>query len=332
MSVRDRLGPDWVRRIASILMAATVFFFVGVVIWQNWQEIRDAELDLRPGLLAASALLLGAYFFGRSLLWLHLTRQTGVAIPFGDSVAAWFYSQLGKYLPGKVFLYLGRLYYYRRLDRSVAVVSMTFLVETLATLSAAVVTVLVALLTLDVGDVDAWRPVLLAALVGLAIMLNPRFLNGALAVVLRLLRRSPQRVDLTAAQSYNFVLLYVANWLIFGVAFAVFINSIVSISFGYVVYLAGSFALASLAGMFSLFVPSGLGVREGILMFMLSQVMPLETAIVISVAARLWFTAVELGGIGIVRIVTKAPIAWSARADTGEDDFSGLPSESKGNV
>lgn len=332
MSVRERLGQNWVRRTASILMAATVFFFVGTVIWRNWQEIRNADLDLRPGLLALSVLLLGGYFFGRSLLWFHLTRQTGVAIPFGESVAAWFYSQLGKYLPGKVFLYLGRLYYYRRRDRSVAVVSMTFLVETLATLSAAVVTVLVALLTLDVGDVDAWRPVLLAALVGLAIMLNPRFLNAALAVALRLFRRPPQRVDLTAAQSYSFVLLYVANWLIFGVAFAVFINSIVSISFGYVVYLAGSFSLASLAGMFSVFVPSGLGVREGILMFMLSQVMPLETAIVISIAARLWFTAVELGGIGIVRIVTRSPIAWSARADGGEDDFSGLPSESIGNV
>lgn len=332
MSVRDRLGQDWVRRTASILMAATVFFFVGTVIWRNWQQIRDADLELRSGLLVLSALLLGGYFFGRSLLWFHLTRQTGVAIPFGESVAAWFYSQLGKYLPGKVFLYLGRLYYYRRRDRSVAVVSMTFLVETLATLSASVVTVLVALLTLDVGDVGQWRPVLLVALVGLVVFLNPRFLNGALAVVLRVFGRPVQRVDLTAAQSYSFVLLYVVNWLVFGLAFAVFINSIVSISFGYVVYLAGSFSLASLAGMFSVFVPSGLGVREGILMFMLSQVMPLETAIVISVAARLWFTAVELLGIGVVRVVTRFPIAWSARADGEEDDFSGLPSESKGNV
>jgi len=330
--LRARLEQGWVRRLASILLAATVFFFVGLVIWRNWQAIRDAELELRVGLLVLSTLLLGGYFLGRSLLWFYLTRQTGVAIPLEESVAAWFYSQLGKYVPGKVFLYLGRLYYYRRRDRSVAVVSMTFLVETLATLSASVVTVLVALLTLDAGDVATWRPVLVVALVGLAIALSPRFLNATLGLALRLFRRPPQRVDLTARQTFSFVLLYVANWLIFGLAFAVFINSIVPISFGYVVYLAGSFSLASLAGMFSVFVPSGLGVREGILMFMLSQVMPLETAIVISLAARLWFTAVELLGVAIVRIKTRSPIAWSAAADGPQDDFSGPPGESKGNV
>ena len=47
MSVRERFGQSWVRRIASILMAASVFFFVGAVIWRNWQEIQNADLDLR---------------------------------------------------------------------------------------------------------------------------------------------------------------------------------------------------------------------------------------------------------------------------------------------
>jgi uncharacterized membrane protein YbhN (UPF0104 family) len=71
----------------------------------------------------------------------------------------------------------------------------------------------------------------------------------------------------------------------------------------YVIYLAGSFSFASLIGMLSVFVPSGLGVREGILIFMLSQIMPVEVAIIISVSARLWFTATELVSIGVASAV-----------------------------
>lgn len=89
------------------------------------------------------------------------------------------------------------------------------------------------------------------------------------------------------ADTYLFVLIYVANWMIFGLAFLVFINAMFDVGLRYVIYLAGSFSFASLIGMLSVFVPSGLGVREGILIFMLSQIMPVEVAIIISVSAPL---------------------------------------------
>ena len=325
-------GP-FARRLASLVLAALVFVFVGSVIMRNWQDIREAEFDLHIGLLLLSFALLGLYFVGRSLLWHYLTARAGIAIPVGEAVAAWFYSQLGKYLPGKVFLYLGRLHYYRRHRRPTAILAMVFLVETLATLSASVVTVLVSLLLLDVVELEGWRILLVFALVAFTIILHPRFLNGGLRLGLRLFKRKPQQVELSASDTYLFVVMYVANWLVFGLAFFVFINSMLSISATYIIYLAGSFSLATLVGMFSVFVPSGLGVREGILMFMLSQVIPLEAAIVVSVAARLWFTVAELVAIGIVRAVTRSPISWSASADASDEDgFSMVETQSKGSV
>ena len=123
MTTRSLLERRSVRRLASAVLAAAVFFFVGLVIWRNWSEIRDADFDLDPGLLVLSMALVGLYFVGRALLWHFLTTRAAVAIGPGEAVAAWFYSQLGKYLPGKVFLYLGRLHYYRRRGRPTAQVS-----------------------------------------------------------------------------------------------------------------------------------------------------------------------------------------------------------------
>ena len=308
-----------------------VAFSIGGLVWRNWAELRAADVVLRPGVLALSMALLVCYFVGRSQLWHLLTVRAGAAIPLGEAHAAWFYSQLGKYVPGKVFLYLGRLYYYWRHGRSTAQISVAFVVETLATLSASLVTVLGSLLLLDVAELRRWRPLLAFGLGALAVLLHPRFLAGALRTALRIFRRPPERVELAAGDTYLFVSLYVVNWMVFGLAFFVFINAIVSISGSYILYLAGAFSFASLVGMLSVFVPSGLGVREGILIFMLSRVMPLEAAIVVSIAARLWFTAVELAAIGMTRVVTRSPISWSTVSAAAGGGFGSEAAESKGN-
>ena len=48
----------------------------------------------------------------------------------------------------------------------------------------------------------------------------------------------------------------------------------------------GGFALASAAGMFSVLVPAGVGVRDGVLALMLVTLMPLSAATAVVVVAR----------------------------------------------
>lgn len=284
-------------------LAAAVFYFVGSVVWTNWEQIRAADLSPDLWLLTLSFAVLTAYFVGRAVLWHVLTIGSGIAIPFPAAIAAWFYSQLGKYVPGKAFLFLGRLAYYRRYGRSAAALSATFAVETLATLLASVVMVLLALMTVDTG-LGRWRPLLGIALVALIIVLHPRLINWAMALLLRIFKRGARKIELSAKRTYLFVGAYFLNWFVCGLAFFLLLDALHPTPPRLILYLAGSFSFASLVGMFSIFVPSGLGVREGVLIIMLSQVMPAEVAITASLGARLWFTLAELIAIGTVRLTT----------------------------
>ncbi|MEX2588152.1 MAG: lysylphosphatidylglycerol synthase domain-containing protein [Actinomycetota bacterium] len=313
MSAKDWARRRSVRTSVRLLLATAVFYFVGSVVARNWGQIRAADISADPWLLTVSVVVLMAYFFGRAVLWHMLTIGSGIAIRFPDAVAAWFYSQLGKYLPGKAFLYLGRLAYYRRQHRSAAALSATFLVETLATLLASVVMLLLALMTVDTG-LGRWRPLLGGALVALVIALHPRLIDWAMSSLLRLFKRAPRRFELSAGNTYGFVTAYFCNWIVCGLAFYLLLDSLYPTSPDLILYLAGSFSFASLVGMFSVFVPSGLGVREGVLIVMLSQVMPTEIAITASLGARLWFTLAELIAIGTVRLITGIPML-------GKDDL-----------
>jgi uncharacterized membrane protein YbhN (UPF0104 family) len=50
----------------------------------------------------------------------------------------------------------------------------------------------------------------------------------------------------------------------------------------------------------AIFAPSGLGVREGVLVYLLLLMMPPPVAVIISILTRIWMTLIEIGLIGII--------------------------------
>jgi uncharacterized membrane protein YbhN (UPF0104 family) len=77
----------------------------------------------------------------------------------------------------------------------------------------------------------------------------------------------------------------------------VFVNSIVSVPWSQYLSLTAAFAFSYTLGFLAIFVPGGLGVREGILILLLSHYFPLPVATLISLFSRLWMTAVEVFGL-----------------------------------
>ncbi len=58
-------------------------------------------------------------------------------------------------------------------------------------------------------------------------------------------------------------------------------------------FVIGVSNLAGALGMLAIFAPSGIGVREGILLGLLSIVMPTEFALLVTVTSRLWDVALD---------------------------------------
>jgi uncharacterized membrane protein YbhN (UPF0104 family) len=74
-------------------------------------------------------------------------------------------------------------------------------------------------------------------------------------------------------------------------------------------FLVGALAFSNILGIVAIFAPSGLGVREGALVYLLSFIMPGSIAVIISILSRIWTTLIEMvliGGIYIFRKFQKA--------------------------
>jgi uncharacterized membrane protein YbhN (UPF0104 family) len=89
-------------------------------------------------------------------------------------------------------------------------------------------------------------------------------------------------------------------WVVGGVGFYLFVDSIFPVSPHQILFLTGALAFSSILGLIAIFAPSGLGVREGTLVYLLSYIMPGSVAVVISVLTRIWMTLIEIGLIGMI--------------------------------
>jgi uncharacterized membrane protein YbhN (UPF0104 family) len=81
------------------------------------------------------------------------------------------------------------------------------------------------------------------------------------------------------------------------------VDAVFPVPLGQLLFVAGALACSNILGLLALFAPSGLGVREGVLVSLLSVVMPAPVAVVIAVLTRLWMTFVEIGMIGVVYLI-----------------------------
>jgi uncharacterized membrane protein YbhN (UPF0104 family) len=63
---------------------------------------------------------------------------------------------------------------------------------------------------------------------------------------------------------------------------------------GLYVYCVGAYNLAGALGMATPILPSGIGVRDGVLLLLLTFVLPSEIAVALTVLSRLWSVIVDL--------------------------------------
>lgn len=141
-------------------------------------------------------------------------------------------------------------------------------------------------------------------LLGLLVM-HPKVFYPCLNLFLRKIKKN--EIDPSLSLNYKEIIEIIfynsAAFILFGIGFFFLINSIVYLSWQNILGVVGIFTFASIIGSIAAFVPSGLGVREGILAGLLNLYFPLGLAVLISLVGRLWATASELLLLGLVYLV-----------------------------
>ncbi len=297
---RRRRFPNWLKTILGIVVTGLALYFLASRLIGDWNSIPWNDLHFNYLTLAGSfALLLFAYIPLFGVTWIVLLGAMGEKLRLRDSIAILTVSQMGKYIPGKVWFTLGRIYLARRYGIDEAKTAVSTLVEAGFALLSALLLFGLSLLIIPAGNIpgQVYFAFLLVPLC--LVVLYPPILNRLIRFLLRRLKRPVFDIHLSFARSAGLLGLYIAMWLAQGVGVYLLIISFYPLTIDRLPIVIGGYALAWILGFLSFITPAGLGIREGILTFALRFAMPEPIAIIVALLARVWITVTE----GLVAIV-----------------------------
>ena len=273
---------------AKWLWVAAVLVAAGVIIARSWDEIAAMLRTLGWGWIAASLGLTSAakLFLGVNA---HVAaRRCGIDIGFVDAFRLYNLSQLGKYLPGSIWQFIGRAAAYRNLGAQYGPIRDALVCESLwivagASAVGAILTgpALVGILTGSLSSFVAWW---LGAGFALALLAVVAAAIWKRALLSRYARLAWPPVRAVAAQA--------AIWLLLGLGFWVLARGC-GLDVG-PVFAIGLFAAGYAVGFLVPIAPAGLGVRDAILTLGLMPYVPAGEALVVTVMARMVYLVVDL--------------------------------------
>jgi glycosyltransferase 2 family protein len=283
-----------IRLLASLLIIALILYFLGRVLYSNWEQVKQYQWEFHlPTLLLSSACLVGSYFVDIAV-WRYAIMRMGARISYLRSLRLYFAAGLAKYIPGTVWQFLGWFYLAQREGISKIVAGTSVIIcQALSALAGAL---LAAAAFAAYGSQDVVRqlvPLLLILPIGLFV-LQPRFVGAILNWGLKRLGRQTIDLNLSFRDLAAIFVFYLLSYILWGLALFFFTNALTPLSWTNFAPFLGVFPAAYALGLIAPFAPAGLGVREGTLTFLLSFFVPLPIATVIALLTRPWMMAVEI--------------------------------------
>ncbi len=243
--------------------------------------------------LAISLLLLCMGFLFNALSWTKVLKHANYRVDQGDGMASLGLSIFAKYIPGKIWIIMGRAEYlakkykYPRKDLG----SLSFDAQFVA-LWVALLLGTIGMISIKSFNIYGLSVLLLFSILSLVIY-TPLFHRLAEFVLSKIVRKQVTFPALPFLKLLKVIFWYLINWGIWCIAFYFLAASLVEETLS--LNVAFAFGLAGSLGILAIFAPGGLGVREGIITGYLTIIgLNLTDATTIAITSRLWFLVGEV--------------------------------------
>jgi uncharacterized membrane protein YbhN (UPF0104 family) len=321
VSERKRSWTRWLLSGVKLSLFALLCWFIYQALVSANEQLNGHEWQVEPAWLVLSGVLYLAGLLPAALFWHKLLLQTGQEARLGESIRAYYISQLGKYVPGKWMVILLRraLLGGRKVETTVVAASVFF--ETFSMLS---VGAAMAALTLIVWHADKLLLIALAA--GAALLLGLPTVPTYFEFLIRVL--GVGRLNPTAGAKFRRIdrrvlvigwITMGGGWLLQGLSLWATLRAMGVAVDGPIADLAldtAAVALAVVAGFLSQ-IPGGLAVREWVSAELIAPAYGASVAIVSAIIFRLVLVVSELAASIILYVAgwRRAPREKPAEAE-----------------
>ncbi|MFI0405021.1 YbhN family protein [Actinomadura sp. 3N508] len=307
-------------RVLRVLLVMLALAFCAYSVASQWDATVEAFRQMSWATLAGALAVGLAGLFVWMLGWREFLGGLGSPLPVRAIFRISGISQLGKYVPGKVWALVTQI----EMTREHKVPPERSFGSTLLAVATSVACGLaVAAVTLPLTSTtarDTYWPLFLLAPI-LLVLLHPKVVTWCLGLMLKIIRRPPLERPVSLGVTLKAVGWTVLGWALFGVHTWLLCLAVGGDGAGLPFVATGAYALAFVAGFLVFIAPGGIGAREAALTVVLTPVLPAGAPVVVAIASRVLLTAADLIIAGIAFLLGRTT------PDEGPDTGNEQPSK-----
>lgn len=277
-----------------------IFIVLGKILLEHWEIIGQKSLEIQWALIFLAAVIglftiLFRYFIYRFIL---LKIDQKLSIKHNDLFKVYLYSWLARYLPGKIWLPVGKVYFGTKLGINKENLILSSFFELILSTVAHLILAIIAFLFFFRYVYFNYELFLIFSLVAIVVIFSIIQRPILIFLMNKMGKKLFKNYDLNTLIGYQDLIRIVGYYVLltFGmsVSFLVFIMAVTKINLIYYPAVMGSFVVANFLATISFFAPAGLGVKEGVLAPLLSSLIGLPNAIKVAILSRIFFILLDL--------------------------------------
>lgn len=271
-----------------LLYASTVFLLYYLI---KFDYLIFQEIRFNYTLVILSIVLLWTGFYVSTLSWRIALKKHGYIISRNMAVHSHGISVFAKYIPGKLWVIIGRASVAAKGKFSIKVFSTISLKEQLIYLFVGLLVSLIGLVFVAIPPF--FLMIILATVLGLGLFLfSEKIYRFALRLFQRIFKKELEVPFVGIKELMHIGFAAFAYWAFWSIGFFLLCKSI---SPEISIVAAFAFPLSVSYGLLAVFMPGGIGVREGIIVLVLTSLgVEAQLSLTISVISRLWFVTGEV--------------------------------------
>lgn len=282
------------RRVGAVMAAALVAAFLVWGVAGGWSKAASYPWHIDWAHLALAVVVLALFDLGWGIGYERLIEKLGEhRVNRRRVMSIWARSLLGRYVPGNVVMFAGRVVLGREagIPAQVSVAASAY--EQIAMLVPAAVGAIVFLLVARRSGWSPWYWIVAVVPFGV-VVLDPVVLERGAERLLKRFGRTSTLIALSRPRVAVLLAWFTVTMALMGAGTGLGVRAVAGARVGSVAYVGLAFLLSWVVAMVAFIFPSGLGVREGVFAVLLARHLPAAAAVSVAAASRLLLTAVEL--------------------------------------
>jgi uncharacterized membrane protein YbhN (UPF0104 family) len=290
------------KAVVKIFFSIVAVFAIGFCATKLIQSL-DSLLKLQwwnhPWLLLVHLSFLSLIFFTFAAGWAVALGVCGQSFSIAGVTYCWLVANAGKYIPGKVFMFAGRLSLCSKIGVRQSACFWALALEHFFMLLAALPFLVPVFLQGYMPDAIFIYAFCSIVLVTVLLTVKPDLFARLINQMLMRMQREPLHIVLSSTNMLLLLGIYFVAWTIYGLSGVILINVLEIQTALSGIVIASMFVASWLVGFLSILTPGGIGVREATLVLLLQPSVVAPQALALALLARATWTIIEIAGAGI---------------------------------